>query len=219
MSVRTGEVPSTSPGQRPGGAMSARSRTVPASLSKESTDRQRPSSLSQTSPFATACCGAIRTAKQRAVQCTAETFHGRAKRCAWAPDGRGSVRPSECPYASRWGRCWRHTGIPGCVIHDTLGRSGCKPQAGCSLLSSAYLIYLGVAIWRSRPSGSIARGEAAPRLGAAQLRKLFRTGFLVGIRNPKGSPVLRCAVPAVHRNACVRVQGRNRRCMSVHHRQ
>lgn len=52
-------------------------------------------------------------------------------------------------------------------------------------VGAAYLIYLGITIWRSRPGGSIAQGEAAPRLGAVHLRKLFRTGFLVGISNPK----------------------------------
>jgi homoserine/homoserine lactone efflux protein len=53
-------------------------------------------------------------------------------------------------------------------------------------VGAAYLIYLGISIWRSPPGDALASRtpDAAP-LQIAPLGKLFRTGFLVGISNPK----------------------------------
>ena len=53
-------------------------------------------------------------------------------------------------------------------------------------VGAAYLVYLGISIWRSRPTSAFSVAPAAGEpLQAAPLGKLFRTGFLVGISNPK----------------------------------
>lgn len=53
-------------------------------------------------------------------------------------------------------------------------------------VGAAYLIYLGVSIWRSRPGDALAGSTAATvPVQPAPLGKLLRTGFLVGISNPK----------------------------------
>ncbi len=52
---------------------------------------------------------------------------------------------------------------------------------------AAYLIYLGVKMWRARPGasiGSLSAGSVSQVVEASPL-KLARTGFLVGISNPK----------------------------------
>jgi homoserine/homoserine lactone efflux protein len=52
---------------------------------------------------------------------------------------------------------------------------------------AAYLIYLGISIWRS-PAAKLepsAATEGTAVRGRAPLRRLFRTGYLVGISNPK----------------------------------
>ncbi len=52
---------------------------------------------------------------------------------------------------------------------------------------AAYLIYLGVKMWRSRPSGDPGSQSIAAQASdnSGRLGKLFRTGFLVGLSNPK----------------------------------
>jgi len=51
---------------------------------------------------------------------------------------------------------------------------------------AAYLIYLGVSIWRSDPVSAFDGSTAAALpVQTASPGKLFRTGFLVGISNPK----------------------------------
>jgi threonine/homoserine/homoserine lactone efflux protein len=54
-------------------------------------------------------------------------------------------------------------------------------------LGAAYLIYLGVRMWRTRPSGPIAKDSLDPKQKAmdGKISELFRTGFLVGLSNPK----------------------------------
>jgi threonine/homoserine/homoserine lactone efflux protein len=52
---------------------------------------------------------------------------------------------------------------------------------------AAYLIYLGVKMWRSRPTASSERpsADAVKVQVATSFSTLFRTGFLVGVSNPK----------------------------------
>ncbi len=55
-------------------------------------------------------------------------------------------------------------------------------------VGAAYLIYLGISIWRSRPNESIVGAKTVTRASqptTTPLRRLLRTGFLVGISNPK----------------------------------
>jgi homoserine/homoserine lactone efflux protein len=51
---------------------------------------------------------------------------------------------------------------------------------------AAYLIYLGIAIWRS-PVPEVAASASSPAAPAVPtpLRRLFATGYLVGVSNPK----------------------------------
>lgn len=54
--------------------------------------------------------------------------------------------------------------------------------AGVKWLGVAYLVYLGIATWRSRPEGFVRdRGERAHTP-----REVFVRGFLVNLTNPKG---------------------------------
>ena len=54
-------------------------------------------------------------------------------------------------------------------------------------VGAAYLIYLGISIWRSPAPKLEARTAAADTTahGQTPMRHLFRTGYLVGISNPK----------------------------------
>jgi homoserine/homoserine lactone efflux protein len=54
-------------------------------------------------------------------------------------------------------------------------------------LGAAYLIYLGVRMWRTRPSVPLAHDafDTAHKADDGQLAELFRTGFFVGVSNPK----------------------------------
>ena len=54
-------------------------------------------------------------------------------------------------------------------------------------VGAAYLIYLGIKLWRSRPSGSVEPQsiESQSSDEDARFGKMFRTGFLVGVSNPK----------------------------------
>ena len=45
----------------------------------------------------------------------------------------------------------------------------------------AYLVWLGIQVWRSPPIGGVAAGKAEPRAGAT----LFRDGLLSAVTNPK----------------------------------
>ncbi|MEL6299605.1 MAG: LysE family translocator [Pseudomonadota bacterium] len=49
-------------------------------------------------------------------------------------------------------------------------------------IGAAYLVYLGIQLWRARSDGLAARGDAGPADGA----KMLRTTFLVTVLNPKG---------------------------------
>lgn len=49
-------------------------------------------------------------------------------------------------------------------------------------VGGAYLVWLGIQIWRSPPIGIEVRGSAKPRAG----RSLFRQGALSALTNPKG---------------------------------
>ena len=52
-------------------------------------------------------------------------------------------------------------------------------------VGAAYLIYLGIRLWRAPPPvfGALARARARPDI---QPTRLFRQGFLVAVSNPKG---------------------------------
>lgn len=54
-------------------------------------------------------------------------------------------------------------------------------------LGAAYLVYLGVRMWRTRPSATLAPGASDPRHRTqhGEFAELFRTGFFVGVSNPK----------------------------------
>lgn len=54
-------------------------------------------------------------------------------------------------------------------------------------VGAAYLIYLGIRLWRNRPSGSMAQPSSGPKAqdDKGGYGELFRTGFLVGLSNPK----------------------------------
>lgn len=56
------------------------------------------------------------------------------------------------------------------------------------LVGAAYLIYLGVSMWRAPAAGLGDLGEVVPQNKAVAVvtpNKLFRNGFMVGIGNPK----------------------------------
>lgn len=48
-------------------------------------------------------------------------------------------------------------------------------------VGAAYLIYLGIRMWRAAPAGA----DAAPQGPAQPLRRVFRDGFVVALLNPK----------------------------------
>ncbi len=54
-------------------------------------------------------------------------------------------------------------------------------------VGAAYLIYLGIKMWRSRPNNPTEgpSSEPGPNSDKATVSTLIRTGFLVGISNPK----------------------------------
>jgi len=49
-------------------------------------------------------------------------------------------------------------------------------------VGGAYLVWLGIQVWRAHPIGIDVRGQAQPRAG----RSLFRQGALSALTNPKG---------------------------------
>lgn len=50
---------------------------------------------------------------------------------------------------------------------------------------AAYLVYLGIRLWRTPPAASTADGT--PKVPAQPVRRIFRDGFLVALLNPKTS--------------------------------
>jgi len=49
---------------------------------------------------------------------------------------------------------------------------------------AAYLVYLGIRLWRTKPAATSAD---APRVPAQPVRRVFRDGFVVAVLNPKTS--------------------------------
>ena len=72
-------------------------------------------------------------------------------------------------------------------------------------VGGAYLVWLGIQVWRSPPIGLDVRGSAQPRAGWS----LFRQGALSALTNPKGLALLRGVPAAVHRSGA-----QPRRCSS-----
>ncbi len=81
-------------------------------------------------------------------------------------------------------------GAVGFVVLIALSMFGIGALLKASLLwlavmkwvGGAYLVWLGIQVWRSPPVGVELRGDAAPRAGAS----MFRQGMLSALTNPKG---------------------------------
>jgi threonine/homoserine/homoserine lactone efflux protein len=80
-------------------------------------------------------------------------------------------------------------GVSGFVIVIALSMFGIGALLQASLgwltvlkwLGGAYLVWLGIQVWRSPPVGVAARASSGPRTG----RSLFRQGALAALSNPK----------------------------------
>lgn len=82
----------------------------------------------------------------------------------------------------------------GCTVHILAGALGVAALlAGSELaflllrwLGAAYLVWLGLGLWRQRPAAGTAAGDDQPAKAAqAALQKVFAQGFLTNALNPK----------------------------------
>ncbi len=94
-----------------------------------------------------------------------------------------------CGLASVWGVA---LGNLGNAIGAALGLAALFAVSAAAFTvvkwaGAAYLVYLGVRLWRAAPAGAPAMDAAAAPPPAQPLARVFRDGFLVALLNPKTS--------------------------------